>query len=202
MDKLTRDSSLHKIVSHINEIVDTVNSYMVILDTLNNSSLGEQVKYSSTQDAKVIGEVFTVKIPGLYVVKTLGSGTTSVLIQRNGDLKVSETVILYSDQESKELLLSSNDKLLFYVTSTREVYTAQLILKEGLFSVTKSILDSLNQNNRLLEETQSKISNSIDSYAREYQSLVISNRQLKSFVESQLNSMNEAIKELSDKVNT
>ena len=85
MNKLQGNSSLHKIVSTTNEIIDTVNSSMGILKTLDNSSLGEQLKYTATPNAMITGEVYTVEIPGLYTIKTVGNGTTSVLIQRNGE---------------------------------------------------------------------------------------------------------------------
>lgn len=201
MDKLSRGSSLHKIILSINEVIDTVNSSMGILKTLDNSSLGEQVEYSSTQDTKVIGEVFTIKIPGLYTIKTSGSGTTSVLIQRSGDPEVSETVLLYTDQESKELLLSSNDKLLFYVTSLRNTYTTCLILKKGLFSVTQDMLNAINSNNTLLADLKSQISSSIELYAKEYESLSNSNKELQKFANEQLTTMNMTIQELSNKIN-
>ena len=175
---------------------------MGILKTLDNSSLGEQIEYTSTQDAKVIGEVFTVKVPGLYTFKTSGRGTTSILIQRNGDSEVSETILLYADQESEELLLTANDKLLFYVTSLRDDYTVCLTLKKGLFAATQDMLKLINTNKVSLEDLKSHILNSIELYTAEYKELVDSNNSLRAFIEEQITSMNNTINELSNRINT
>lgn len=200
MDKLQGNSSLHKIVSVTNELIDTVNSSMEILRTLDNSSLGEIVKYTASDDADVTGEVYTVEIPGLYKIKTIGSGIVSVLIQKHGESEVSGTLVLYTDQESEEVLLSSNDKLLFYVTSTRNAYSVSLTLTKGLFSVTQEMLDVVKSNNILLNELKSQISTSIESYTKEYEELTKANRDLQNFANEQLTLMNDTIKELSDKI--
>ena len=202
MNNLDRSSSLHEIVTSINDVIDVINSSMGILKTLDNSSLGEQIEYTSTQDAKVIGEVFTVKVPGLYTFKTSGRGTTSILIQRNGDSEVSETILLYADQESEELLLTANDKLLFYVTSLRDDYTVCLTLKKGLFAATQDMLKLINTNKVSLEDLKSHILNSIELYTAEYKELVDSNNSLRAFIEEQITSMNNTINELSNRINT
>jgi hypothetical protein len=200
VDKLQGNSSLHKIVSVTNELIDTVNSSMGILRTLDNSSLGEILKYTASDDADVTGEVYTVEIPGLYKIKTIGSGIVSVLIQKHGESEVSGTLVLYTDQESEEVLLSSNDKLLFYVTSTRNTYSVSLTLTKGLFSVTQEMLDVVKSNNILLNELKSQISTSIESYTKEYEELTKANRDLQNFTNEQLTLMNDTIKELSDKI--
>ena len=202
MNNLDRSSSLHEIVTSINGVIDVINSSMGILKTLDNSSLGEQIEYTSTQDAKVIGEVFTVKVPGLYTFKTSGRGTTSILIQRNGDSEVSETILLYTDQESEELLLTANDKLLFYVTSLKDTYTVCLTLKKGLFAATQDMLKLVSDNKVSLEELKSYILNSIERYTAEYQELIDSNNSLRTFIEDQISSMNNTISELSNRINT
>lgn len=200
MNRLDRSSSLHKIVFTINDIVDTINSSMGILKTLDNSSIGEQVEYSSNQNTKVVGEVFTIKIPGLYTIRTSGSGTTSVLVRRSGESTVSETILLYTDQESEEVLLTSNDKLFFYVTSLRGEYAAHLTLKKGLFTVTQDMLNILNSNSLLLDELKTQISNSLESYATEYKTLSDSNKKLHDLATEQLAMMNNTIRELSEKI--
>ena len=200
MDKLQSNSSLHKIVVTTNELIDAVNSSMGILRTLDNSSLGVQIEYTSTQDAAIIGEVYTVEIPGLYEIKTLGSGTTSVLIQRSGESEVSKTVVLYTDQESEEILLTSQDKLLFYVTASRDTYSASLVLKKGLFLVTQEILDVVKTNTNLLNGLKTQITKSIEAYTIEYQELTRTNRDLLNFANEQLTMFNDTIKEMSDKI--
>lgn len=200
MNKLQGNSSLHKIVSTTNEIIDTVNSSMGILKTLDNSSLGEQLKYTATPNAMITGEVYTVEIPGLYTIKTVGNGTTSVLIQRNGESEVSRTVILYTDQESEEILLTSQDKLLFYVTTSRNTYTVSLTFKKGLFLVTQEMLDIVKNNTVLLNKLKSQISDSVEAYTKEYENLTKASRDLQNFANEQLSLMNDTIMELSDKI--
>lgn len=200
MNKLQGNSSLHKIVSTTNEIIDTVNSSMGILKTLDNSSLGEQLKYTATPNAMLTGEVYTVEIPGLYTIKTIGNGTTSVLIQRNGESEVSRTVVLYTDQESEEILLTSQDKLLFYVTASRNTYTVSLIFKKGLFLVTQEMLDIVKNNTVLLNKLKSQISDSVEAYTKEYENLTKASRDLQNFANEQLSLMNDTIRELSDKI--
>lgn len=200
MDKLQGNSSLHKIVSTTNEIIDTVNSSMGILKTLDNSSLGEQLKYTATPNAMLTGEVYTVEIPGLYTIKTVGNGTTSVLIQRNGESEVSRTVVLYTDQESEEILLTSQDKLLFYVTASRNTYTVSLTFKKGLFLVTQEMLDIVKNNTVLLNKLKSQISDSVEAYTKEYENLTKASRDLQNFANEQLSLMNDTIMELSDKI--
>lgn len=200
MDKLQGNSSLHKIVSTTNEIIDTVNSSMGILKTLDNSSLGEQLKYTATPNAMITGEVYTVEIPGLYTIKTVGNGTTSVLIQRNGESEVSRTVVLYTDQESEEILLTSQDKLLFYVTASRNTYTVSLTFKKGLFLVTQEMLDIVKNNTVLLNKLKSQISDSVEAYTKEYENLTKASRDLQNFANEQLSLMNDTIMELSDKI--
>jgi len=200
MNKLQGNSSLHKIVSTTNEIIDTVNSSMGILKTLDNSSLGEQLKYTATPNAMLTGEVYTVEIPGLYTIKTIGNGTTSVLIQRNGESEVSRTVVLYTDQESEEILLTSQDKLLFYVTASRNTYTVSLTFKKGLFLVTQEMLDIVKNNTVLLNKLKSQISDSVEAYTKEYENLTKASRDLQNFANEQLSLMNDTIMELSDKI--
>ena len=200
MNKLQGNSSLHKIVSTTNEIIDTVNSSMGILKTLDNSSLGEQLKYTATPNAMITGEVYTVEIPGLYAIKTVGNGTTSVLIQRNGESEVSRTVVLYTDQESEEILLTSQDKLLFYVTASRNTYTVSLTFKKGLFLVTQEMLDIVKNNTVLLNKLKSQISDSVEAYTKEYENLTKASRDLQNFANEQLSLMNDTIMELSDKI--
>lgn len=200
MDKLQGNSSLHKIVSTTNEIIDTVNSSMGILKTLNNNSLGEQLKYTVTPNAMLTGEVYTVEIPGLYTIKTVGNGTTSVLIQRNGESEVSKTVVLYTDQESEEILLTSQDKLLFYVTASRNTYMVSLTFKKGLFLVTQEMLDIVKNNTVLLNKLKSQISDSVEAYTKEYENLTKASRDLQNFANEQLSLMNDTIMELSDKI--
>lgn len=200
MNKLQGNSSLHKIVSTTNEIIDTVNSSMGILKTLDNSSLGEQLKYTATPNAMITGEVYTVEIPGLYTIKTVGNGTTSVLIQRNGESEVSRTVVLYTDQESEEILLTSQDKLLFYVTASRNTYTVSLTFKKGLFLVTQEMLDIVKNNTVLLNKLKSQISDSVEAYTKEYENLTKASRDLQNFANEQLSLMNDTIMELSDKI--
>lgn len=200
MDKLQGNSSLHKIVSTTNEIIDTVNSSMGILKTLDNNSLGEQLKYTATPNAMLTGEVYTVEIPGLYTIKTVGNGTTSVLIQRNGESEVSKTVVLYTDQESEEILLTSQDKLLFYVTASRNTYTVSLTFKKGLFLVTQEMLDIVKNNTVLLNKLKSQISDSVEAYTKEYENLTKASRDLQNFANEQLSLMNDTIMELSDKI--
>lgn len=200
MNKLQGNSSLHKIVSTTNEIIDTVNSSMGILKTLDNSSLGEQLKYTATPNAMITGEVYTVEIPGLYTIKTVGNGTTSVLIQRNGESEVSRTVVLYTDQESEEILLTSQDKLLFYVTASRNTYTVSLTFKKGLFLVTQEMLDVVKNNTVLLNRLKSQISDSVEAYTKEYENLTKASRDLQNFANEQLSLMNDTIMELSDKI--
>lgn len=200
MNKLQGNSSLHKIVSTTNEIIDTVNSSMGILKTLDNSSLGEQLKYTATSNAMITGEVYTVEIPGLYTIKTVGNGTTSVLIQRNGESEVSRTVVLYTDQESEEILLTSQDKLLFYVTASRNTYTVSLTFKKGLFLVTQEMLDIVKNNTVLLNKLKSQISDSVEAYTKEYENLTKASRDLQNFANEQLSLMNDTIMELSDKI--
>ena len=200
MNKLQGNSSLHKIVSTTNEIIDTVNSSMGILKTLDNSSLGEQLKYTATPSAMLTGEVYTVEIPGLYTIKTVGNGTTSVLIQRNGESEVSRTVVLYTDQESEEILLTSQDKLLFYVTASRNTYTVSLTFKKGLFLITQEMLDIVKNNTVLLNKLKSQISDSVEAYTKEYENLTKASRDLQNFANEQLSLMNDTIMELSDKI--
>lgn len=200
MDKLQRNSSLHKIVSTTNEIIDTVNSSMGILKTLDNNSLGEQLKYTATPNVMLTGEVYTVEIPGLYTIKTVGNGTTSVLIQRNGESEVSKTVVLYTDQESEEILLTSQDKLLFYVTASRNTYMVSLTFKKGLFLVTQEMLDIVKNNTVLLNKLKSQISDSVEAYTKEYENLTKASRDLQNFANEQLSLMNDTIMELSDKI--
>lgn len=200
MNKLQGNSSLHKIVSTTNEIIDAVNSSMGILKTLDNSSLGEQLKYTATPNAMLTGEVYTVEIPGLYTIKTIGNGTTSVLIQRNGESEVSRTVVLYTDQESEEILLTSQDKLLFYVTASRNTYTVSLTFKKGLFLVTQEMLDIVKNNTVLLNKLKSQISDSVEAYTKEYENLTKASRDLQNFANEQLSLMNDTIMELSDKI--
>lgn len=200
MNKLQGNSSLHKIVSTTNEIIDTVNSSMGILKTLDNSSLGEQLKYTATPNATITGEVYTVEIPGLYTIKTVGNGTTSILIQRNGESEVSRTVVLYTDQESEEILLTSQDKLLFYVTASRNTYTVSLTFKKGLFLVTQEMLDIVKNNTVLLNKLKSQISDSVEAYTKEYENLTKASRDLQNFANEQLSLMNDTIMELSDKI--
>lgn len=200
MDKLQGNSSLHKIISTTNEIIDTVNSSMGILKTLDNNSLGEQLKYTATPNAMLTGEVYTVEIPGLYTIKTVGNGTTSVLIQRNGESEVSKTVVLYTDQESEEILLTSQDKLLFYVTASRNTYTVSLTFKKGLFLVTQEMLDIVKNNTVLLNKLKSQISDSVEAYTKEYENLTKASRDLQNFANEQLSLMNDTIMELSDKI--
>lgn len=200
MNKLQGNSSLHKIVSTTNEIIDTVNSSVGILKTLDNSSLGEQLKYTATPNAMITGEVYTVEIPGLYTIKTVGNGTTSVLIQRNGESEVSRTVVLYTDQESEEILLTSQDKLLFYVTASRNTYTVSLTFKKGLFLVTQEMLDIVKNNTVLLNKLKSQISDSVEAYTKEYENLTKASRDLQNFANEQLSLMNDTIMELSDKI--
>ena len=200
MNKLQGNSSLHKIVSTTNEIIDTVNSSIGILKTLDNSSLGEQLKYTATSNAMITGEVYTVEIPGLYTIKTVGNGTTSVLIQRNGESEVSRTVVLYTDQESEEILLTSQDKLLFYVTASRNTYTVSLTFKKGLFLVTQEMLDIVKNNTVLLNKLKSQISDSVEAYTKEYENLTKASRDLQNFANEQLSLMNDTIMELSDKI--
>ena len=200
MNKLQGNSSLHSIVATTNEIIDTVNSSMGILKTLDNSSLGEHIKYTTTPDAMITGEVYTVEIPGLYTIKTSGCGTTSVLLQKHGESEVSRTIVLYTDQETEEILLTSNDKLLFYVTSSRSSYAVSLTLKKGLFSVTQEVLDTIKTNTDLLNSLKSQISNSVEEYTKEYEKLTKASRDLQNFANEQLTIMNDTIKELSDKI--
>ena len=200
MNKLQGNSSLHSIVATTNEIIDTVNSSMGILKTLDNSSLGEHIKYTTTPDAMITGEVYTVGIPGLYTIKTSGCGTTSILLQKHGESEVSRTIVLYTDQETEEILLTSNDKLLFYVTSSRSSYAVSLTLKKGLFSVTQEVLDTIKTNTDLLNSLKSQISNSVEEYTKEYEKLTKASRDLQNFANEQLTIMNDTIKELSDKI--
>lgn len=200
MDKLQRSSSLHKIISTTNELIETVNASMGILRTLDNSSLGEQLKYTSTPNAEITGEVYTIEVPGLYTIKTEGRGVTSVLIQRNGEPEVSRTVVMYSDQESEEILLTSQDKLLFYVTSSGGDYTVSLTLKKGLFLVTQEVLDLVKSNNKLLNSLKSQISESIELYTTEYRELTQTTKDLRSFVNEQITMMNDTIEKLANKI--
>ena len=200
MNKLQGNSSLHKIVSTTNEIIDTVNSSMGILKTLDNNSLGEQLKYTATPNAMLTGEVYTVEIPGLYTIKTVGNGTTSVLIQRNGESEVSRTVVLYTDQESEEILLTSQDKLLLYVHASTNNYTVSLTFKKGLFLVTQEMLDIVKNNTVLLNKLKSQISDSVEAYTKEYENLTKASRDLQNFANEQLSLMNDTIMELSDKI--
>lgn len=200
MDRLKGDSSLHTIVSTTNEIIDVVNSSMEILKTLDTNSIGEQIKYTATQSSEITGEVYTIEIPGIYTIKTSGAGTTSVLIQKSGESEVSKTIVLYTDQESEEILLTSKDKLLFYVTSSRNSYSVSMFLKKGLFSVTQEFLDIVESNANALNELKSQITNSIDAYTKEYEELTKSNNDLQKFIDEQLVSINDTLEGLSNRI--
>ena len=95
MNRLQGNSSLHSIVATTNEIIDVINSSMGVLKTLDNSSLGEQSRYTATPNAEITGEVYTVDIPGVYTIKSSGYGITSVLLQKHGESEVSRTITLY-----------------------------------------------------------------------------------------------------------
>lgn len=200
MDKLSRDSSLHAIVSATNEVIDTINSYMSILKTLDNSTLGNHVSYISTPDAAVTGEVFTVQIPGVYTINSSGSGVTSVLIQRSNDEEVSETIKLFSDQQSEEILLTANDKLLFYVSSFIGNYTVSLVLRKGLFIVTQEMLSYLKNNEVKMERLSEQISSSIDAYTEVYKEILESTIELRSYVEEQMREVIGGIQDLYTRV--
>ena len=113
---------------------------------------------------------------------------------------IDQEFLLYTDQESEEILLTSQDKLLFYVTASRNAYTVSLTFKKGLFLVTQEVLDIVKTNTDLLNSLKSQISNSVEAYTKEYESLTKASRDLQNFANEQLTMMNDTIMELSDKI--
>ena len=192
MDKIERSSSLHNIVSSINGIIDIVNENMGVLQTLNESSLGEKVRFTSTQSSFVTGEVYSVAVPGMYKIKTIGSGQANILIQRNGQDRFYKKIDLHSDDSTEEdILLTTADKILFYASSVSS-YSVVLLLTKGLFTVTDELLSKITESTKLVGD----LKNLVKTYTEQYAQIIETNNQLHQDVQELMTSVTNGMNEL------
>lgn len=158
IQKLTRNSDLHSVITTINALIDSQGQRDEILDTLVDSSIGEKVVYTASPDVFVSGEVYIVKTSGLYQVKAVGEGKSHFLIDQKRTGKIIEHQEVEGSYTSPEFMLSEGDKVIFWAVSTPEgQLSISLTMNGNFFTILQQILETYTEMNE-------KVTKLLDDY--------------------------------------
>lgn len=132
-------SALREIINKINELVGLYGADSDILDSLSKTLPTDIISYESTDAAYITGEVFTIATPGLYRVKTSGSGRCRYIMKSKDGVQISDEW-LDNTAESSEFLLSVGDTVYFYATNTdNKKVTITLVLSNSILMIMKTL---------------------------------------------------------------